>query len=247
MTAEVLTERAFTPKQLENQRLFGVGPGASMPEQPGDKGKRLRNKAIIFAAATAADLGESWAAEALLEKIHDRMVDKVDLQLNDPAAIRRNAIFSGIGFVEDMASDEAYSMGMNAILRKLTGLEEVSYASPTAKQIEGWTNLASFASGRFQNPVDEHHEVIEELKLKFWQKPWNFVNAINAEALVGLLEELPFGIGTSIKKGHARVDEKFRKSELLQLANGVAKAAVTGYHIERNMVHDSRPVVPTAE
>jgi len=240
MTVEFESAKTFTPKQLENQRLFGVGPGSEIPEQSGDKAKRVWRKLEIFTAATAADLGESWGAEKLLGRIEEAMVPKDLVQQGNPAALQRASLFSGIGFVEDMASDEVYSMGMNAILRGLTGLDEVSYATPTAKLISGWTNLGSFASGKFQDTINSERKVVQEFA--FWKKPWNLVNAVNAEAFIELLEELPIGIGKGVKKVHNAIDEKFKKSELLQFANGVASAAVTGYHIEKNMVHDSRPV-----
>lgn len=243
MTPEMHSEHGFSPSQLERQRLFGVGPGASMPEQPGDKAKRVRNKVSILAAATAADLGESWVAEKLLDKLGEHMIDAEKIAANDPKAIQKKGIFYGALFVEDGVSDEAYAMGMNALLRGMTGLEEVSYPSPTARFIEGWTNLGSFASGKFQDAVDQHGKKIEKLKLKVWQKPWNVVNAVNAEAFIGLLEELPLGVGAVVKKTHDVIDTTLTKSEPVQFANGVARSLVTGYHIVRNMIHDSRPVV----
>lgn len=245
MTVEHVSEQPFTSSQIENQRLFKVGPSAHESEQPGDKGKRIRNKALIFTAATAADLGESWIAESLLEKLGERMVDKAAVAEKDQKALNNKALFFGIGFVEDGISDELYAVGMNSVLRGMTGVEEAAYATPTAKFIEGWTNLGTFASGKFQDTVNQHGEVIEEKKLKVWQKPWNVVNAVNAEAFIGLLEELPIGIGKTVEKMHASFDKVLTESEAVQLTNGVAKMLVTGYHIARNMVHDSRPVMTT--
>lgn len=243
MKVEMASERVFTSSQLENQRLFGVGPGAEMPELPGDKAKRVQRKLTILVAATIADVGESCISENVLKAIKGHMVDEDRVKAGDLQAIQRSSYFSGIGFVEDMASDELYSMGMNALLRHLTGLDDVTYATPTAKLIGGWTNLASFASGKFQDMVDKNHKVVQ--KLEFWKKPWNLVNAVNAEAFIGLLEELPIGIGSGVKKIHSTIDRNYKKSELLQFADGVAKALVTGYHIEKNVIHDSRTVVNT--
>ncbi len=245
MSAEFSPQTMFTPSQLENQRLFGVGPGALMPEQPGDKGKRVLRKFAIFTGATAADLAESWGAEKLLEKIGERLVNKEKIATNDPKAINKQALFYGIGFVEDGVSDELYTMGMNTLLRCMTFLDEVSYTSTTAGFIEGWTNLGSFASGKFQDSIDQDGNVIEHMKLKVWQKPWNVVNAVNTEAFIGLLEELPIGIGAVVKKTHRAIDTALSKSEPVRFANGVAKMVATGYHIARNMMHDSRSVVVT--
>lgn len=221
MTAEV-----FTPKQLENQRLFKVGPGAALPEMPGDTSRRVRNKAMTLVLSTAGDLVESWGAEALLDKVGERVSEPISY---------------GMAFVEDAASDELYDIGMNVILRRATGLDEVSYSTPTAKFAAGWLNLLSFASGKFQNTIDESLESGIK-KLAFWKKPWNFVNAVNTEAAIGLLEEIPFGIGNAIQRAHALIDKKLTKSDALQFVNKISGAAVTGYHVNRNMMHDSRPV-----
>jgi len=240
MTAEFGSQTMFTQSQLENQRLFNVGPMA-MPEQAGDKAKRVTRKLMIFAGATTADLLESSGAEFLMEKIKGKKITPLQEKLDnmptgtpeqiseklkqEKKVVNVKSFFSAGAFVEDGISDELYVMGMNAMLRKLTGLEEVSYVTPTAKFISGWTNLLSFASGKFTKTKE------------FWKKPWNVINAVNVESGIGLLEEAPFGIGKMIAWGHDAFDEKLKKSEAVQLANGVALAAVTGYHIEKNMVN----------
>ncbi len=223
MTTEAIFERMFTPVQLENQRLFRVGPVA-MPEQPGDKGKRVIRKAAIFAGATAADLAESWGAEKVLKKIEDKFVTNIQ---DETRKARNHALFSGVQFVEDGASDELYVLGMNAILRGITGLEAVSYASPLSRWISGWTNLGSYVSGRFS----------EEGRV-FWKKPWNVVNAVNVEAAIGLLEEMPF-VGKGVEKAHTWANAKIAGSEAFQFLNGVATGAVTGYHIDKNMIQSN--------
>ncbi len=246
MTAESRAEHTFTPKQLENQRLFRVGPGAFEPEQPGDKGKRVVRKLAVFTGATAADLAESWGAELLLDKVNEHLLPhdvEVRASMGDKKLLNNESLMGAIGFIEDVASDEAYVLGMNAILRGMTGLEEVSYPSPTAKLIAGWTNLGSFASGRFQDWVNDAGKVV--WKRPFYMKPWNIVNAVNAEAAIGLLEELPLGVGKAVEKLHGFIDRKLSKSEAVQFVEGTARAGVTGYHIVKNMMHDSRPVMPT--
>lgn len=225
MTPEAVSAHSFTPSQLENQRVFRVGPGASMPEQPGDAADRRLKKLGILVGATAVDLAESWGAEKLLVQIREQLTEHVR---SNAKRNQNKAIFSGIAFVEDVASDEVYVLGMNALLRGMTGLEEVSYPSPTAKLISGWTNLGSYASGKFGGE-----------DRPFWKKPWNVVNAVNTEAAIGLLEELPLGIGKAVEAVHAKIDEKLSKSEAVQFATGIASAAVTGYHIEKNMVQAS--------
>lgn len=253
MMAEVLTERAFTPKQLENQRLFGVGPGASMPEQPGDKWKRIKPKfvkLVVLAGATGLDLLEGGIAEAILEprgkqlnelgkKIesmsevkHDELVAKREAQLDFVQKKTRHNI---VAFVEDGVSDEIYVMGMNAILRKLTGLPDVSYPSATARFISNWTNLLSWTSAKFGEK-------------KFWMKPWNFVNAVNVEAAIGLIEEVPLGVGKTATKVHDFMDKKLTKSEALQFVNGVALSAVTAINITKNMIYGHiKPLAPSGE
>ncbi len=213
----------FTPAQLENQRLFRVGPFAE-PEQPGDKGKRVARKLAIFTGATAADLAESWGAEKIIDHLESRMVDFDLIKRNDPKAITKNAYFGGIAFIEDAMSDELYVLGMNALLRGWTGLEEANYVSPTAKFISGWTNLGSWASGKFGGK-----------EKKFYQKPFNFVNAVNVEAAIGLLEEVPF-LGKGVAKAHAWANSKISSSEAFQLANAAVTVAVAGYNIEKNIV-----------
>lgn len=237
MSAEAASHIAFTPAQLENQRLFRVGP--AMTEHPGDKAKRIQRKLTILAGATAADLAEGAGAEWLLGKIKQRAIISQEQIVNEmpdwdekkegakSKLIQKKALFSGLGFVEDAASDELYVVGMNAILRGMTGLDEVSYPTPTARVISGWTNLLSFASGKF------------EKKQGFWKKPWNFVNAVNVEAAIGLLEEVP-GIGRAVERAHAAMDHKLSKSEAIQFGNAIAMTAVTGYHIEKNMVNASK-------
>jgi hypothetical protein len=233
MTPEFGSAPNFTPAQLENQRLFRVGPSVTL-ELPGDKAKRVVRKLAIFTAATAADLAESWAAEKILRKIKTKMVNDDLVQQGDPDAVRKGAYFSGIGFVEDMVSDEVYAMGMNAILRGMTGLADASYPSPTARFISHWTNLGSYASGKFAG--------LEQ----FWKKPWNIVNAVNAEAAIGLFEELPFGIGKAVAWAHKGVDGLLNK-EATKLVNGIVGAAVTGYHIEKNMVNPVRQASAPAQ
>jgi hypothetical protein len=231
MNAEAVLPR-FTPQQLENQRLFQVG--APMPEQAGDKGKRMRNKFAIFVAATGADLIEGWGAEKIIEKFVDPNIEAMPEEKQKRAKVFK----SGGMFVEDGVSDEIYNVGMNAILRNITGLEEVAYASPTAKFISGWTNLLSFASAKFNDTFNEDGSLLK--KMAFWKKPWNVVNAVNVEAALGLFEEAPFGIGSTVVRMHSAFDNKLRKSEALQLANTAATLFVTGYHIEKNMVQGSK-------
>lgn len=245
MTAEFSPQHTFTQSQLENQRLFNVG-SIAMPEQAGDKSKRVWRKLTIFTGATTLDLAESWGSEALLDKVHEVLLPSEGERKDSMTEVKRinnEATMGALGFVEDGISDELYGVGMNAILRNMTGLDEAVYASPTAKFIAGWTNLGSFASGRFQDTRNEDGEVVK--KLAFWKKPWNLVNSVNAEAFIGLLEEIPFGVGNNVAKAHAYVDRKLTTSEAVQLVDGTARAAVTGYHIVKNIVHDSKPIVHT--
>lgn len=243
MTTEAVFARAFTPKQLENQRLFRVGPSV-MPEQPGDTAKRVVRKAAILAGSTALDLAESGLFEKLIKPKEDTLDalkkkawDMTGITTSDAQSAKRaeqvrfvkeRTKLNVVEFVEDGLSDELQVVGMNAILRKMTGLDEVSYPSATARFISNWTNLLAWTSAKFN-------------RMKFWKKPWNVVNAVNVEAAIGLLEEVP-GVGKLVERAHGAVNTLLTK-EGVQLVNGVAVGAVSAINITKNMIYgDVKPL-----
>jgi hypothetical protein len=228
MSAETLHHSSIpTPSQETARRLF-----VKEHARPEDRLKRMGANTAVLAGATLVDLGESVVAEKLIDtlfegKIH-HLKHEINLNGSDKVELKKQlketqARQMGVLFVEDSMSDFAYAAGMNALLRSMTGLEHTEYVSESAAFASEWTNVISLVFGN--RPAD----------LKVWQKSENFINPVNVEAGLRVIEDIPV-VGDAVAWAHEKLEHALHKSAALKMVNKVAATFVTGYHIRKNMM-----------
>ena len=229
MTAETLRNSTptVTPSQEKARSLF-----VKEYAKPQDGLNRVGANAGVLVASTLIDLGESYAAEYLIDKALEGKVERLEHEIKqvlpnrDPfrkQLLETKAQKMGVAFVEDSMSDFAYAAGMNALLRSMTGMEHGDYVTEASAFASEWFNVISLVR---RDPKG---------KFEVWQKSENVVNPVNVEAGIRIAKELPL-VGGAITWAHDTLNHALHKSTSFKIANSVAAKFITGYHIQKNML-----------
>lgn len=226
----------YTESQLGFQRLLLREKRSEA--LPGDVWKRLRLAVEVGGAATMADLAESHLIDVLWRNPMDRMVEHARDHISQDAAKTRQGVKFAGEFIEEWASDSAYTAVANAWLRMMTGIKEVKYVTETSAFIADWVNVISqvwlqdkLYPTKFVG--DNGKPMRGWLGIKKAYQTMDFVNPVNVEAALRALEEAPV-VGTAITWLHEKTDSML-ESKTARFGNAAVAKGILGFHIGRNV------------
>lgn len=237
MSVEVTPSKIFSASERGFQRL--LLRDHKNESQPGDGMKRVGFNVSVLVGATAADLAESHLVDAVWRNPMDRMMEHAREHISQDAAKTRQGVKFAGEFIEEWASDSAYTAVANAWLRMMTGVKGAKYVSETSAFIADWGNVISqvFLSDRLYGKTRSvGGKVVPQRGLfgvKLAYPSMDFINPVNVEAAFRLVEELPV-VGKGVAWLHERTDHLL-ESTLARLGNAAAAKGILGFHIGRNV------------
>lgn len=230
----------YSESQLGFQRL--LLPERKNESQPGDGMKRVGINTSILVGATAVDLAESHLVDAIWRNPMDRMVEHAREHISQDAAKTRQGVKFAGEFIEEWASDSAYTSLANAWLRMMTGVPTVTYVSETSAFIGDWVNGISQVFGGDKLYPTRFVHTSGELKgkpmqgflgVKLAYQTMDFINPVNVEAALRLVEELPV-VGKGVAWLHEKTDHLLA-STIARFGNNAAAKGILGFHIGKNV------------
>lgn len=222
-----------------------------------EKAKEARSayseKRDVFNGATETDiLIKSFdltnvAVGAPMNSVKDD-AEKV-LKTYENKAKLKTGMHWGMEFAEEWASDSVYAWLANTWLRSVTGVDKASYVSGTAETISDWANVISqvfYGDKLFpyskrtvhnfrkeENPLGKE-EPKRKFGVKLAYKSMDFVNPVNTEAALRLLEDAPV-VGDGFAWLHKKTDA-FLETPFMSKTMTLAAKFVTGFHIGKDIV-----------
>lgn len=264
---DVTPAPAYTESQKANQRLLlHEHRGES---QPGEGLKRVGVNAAIFTGSTLADLVEGNIvtnlfreklkkrvedkAEAYYAHIgnntlpHDQTFEEISKKLERSAKIQKG-IESGFDLAEEWASDNLYGTLANAWVQAATGVKGAKYVSETSAFVSDWGNMVSQVfledfligktlPGNKKEAANLFH--IGKWNVKAAYKTYDYINPVNVEALLRMVEEVPV-VGDGVHWLHEQSNTVL-ESKPMKWVNSVANKFLLGIHIGKNMMDVKNP------
>lgn len=245
--------KVFTSEQLKYQRLFDVQPRGVVAHEQANGLEKAGADATTLVVGLAADLVESHVVHHVEHAtfgrwIHDLKESPIE---NESKLKKAQGLLGAFKFVEEFASDNAYSAAMNAWLRNKTGVEDATYASEAATFASEWSNAIAqvFFKNRLfgfvekdrttKRPITNNKgEMSPKTKLNGWiilaHPMENCINPVTVEASLRLVERVPF-VGGVVGWGKEKLNHALEHSASIKYGNSIAAKAVTGYHIMANI------------
>lgn len=244
--------RTYSNEQMAYQRKFGVRPDgahSSLMSPQATGWERFTTNVATLGAGLTADLVESHLMTYLKNATFEKKIHNLEHASGDNEQKIRNfkGLLGAFEFIEEYASDKAYSDLMNAWLRKKTGVENAAYASEASAFISEWGN--AIVQVFFKNRSFGLHEKNDNQVVMVHGKPkpktllngWiilahpmeNFINPVTVEASLRLLEQMPGGRAVTWAK--EKLDHTLEHNKKFQYVNTLAAKGLTGYHIFRNI------------
>ncbi len=244
MSAEA---KVFSTDQIKYQRLFDVSPhGAPVRNEAGGFEKAKANAAAL-GVGLVADLAESHVIHAIEKLTYKPYIEKLKGKGASHDTLKKaEGVLGGFKFVEEWASDKAYSDLMNKWLQKATGVDDATYASEASAFISEWANgiVQIFYKNRLfgateMKEIDGVDKIVPKSALKgfilFAHPMENFINPITVEASLRLAEQAPL-VGGAVGWGKEKLTHALEHSSALKYTNTAAAKALNGYNIVRNVM-----------
>lgn len=169
-----------------------------------------------------------------------------------------------VEFAEEWASDWTYSSMANGWVRLMTGVDDAKYVSETAAFLGDWGNVISqvffedYLFGK-KDPSDPKNKTPKRIpliknkdgkaifSLNLAYPSMDFVNAVNVEAALRLIEEVPV-LGDGVAWAHEQTD-KLLDTPAGRWLNTFASKGILGFHIGKNVIGKNiKPhIAPVAE
>ena len=242
MSAEA---KVFSPQQLKYQRLFDVRPHGETAHPEARGLEKAGANAAALSVGLVVDLTESHIVKHFKNATFEKVIKKHEENTDYDKAANTKGYLGAFEFVEEWASDKAYSDIMNKWLQKKTGVEGATYASEASVFISEWSN--AIAQVFFKNKlIGATKKELDGFETKILPKTalggWlflahpleNFINPITVEASLRIAEQVPL-IGGAVGWSKEKLSHALEHSSALKYGNSAAAKALTGYHIFRNV------------
>lgn len=227
-----------TQSELDFQRW--LIPEKKAESVPGDVAKRIGINSTVFLASTSLDLAESHLVDAVWRRPMHKMLHAIEERGPKflESARRTQGVYLAGEFIEEWASDTFYKNAANQWATKMTGDPSVKYVSETAEFMSDWMNVVSqvWLSDKFYPTkfVGKDGKPMTGLfGIKKAYQTMDFINPVNVEAALRLMEEIPV-LGGGIEWLHRKADHMLEQSKT-RLLSTIAAKGVLGYHIGRNV------------
>ncbi len=228
----------YTQSQLDFQRW--LIPENKAQSVPGDAAKRVGINSTVLLTSTGADLVESHLVDAAWRRPMHRWLTATrerGPKFAESARKVQGVHFAG-EFIEEWASDTLYKNVANKWAAMMTGDPNVKYVSETSEFMSDWMNVVSqvWLSDKFYPTkfVGKDGKPMTGLfGIKKAYQTMDFINPVNVEAAIRLMEELPV-LGGGVAWLHKKTDHMLETSKA-RLASSFAAKGVLGYHIGRNV------------
>jgi|GEM_PF-741229 len=228
----------YTQSELDFQRW--LIPEKKAESKSGDAAKRIGINSTVFLTSTGADLAESHLVDAVWRRPMHRWLTATrerGPKFTESARKVQGVHFAG-EFIEEWASDTVYKNVANKWAAMMTGDPKVKYVSETSEFMSDWMNVVSqvWLSDKFYPTKFVGHDgkpMTGLFGIKKAYQTMDFMNPVNVEAALRLMEELPV-LGRGVTWLHKKTDHMLETSKA-RLASSFAAKGVLGYHIGRNV------------